>query len=409
MNIKEIVYVGFDNIFIHKLRSSLTILGIVFGVGAVIAMLSIGEGAKREILKQIEQMGMTNIILETKIPEQNESEQGRNVFGLRRSDVQSLLLPIDEILTVVPFRKLPIKVLYKDKRETSEVIGTTPDFQFAMNLFTDNGHFIKNSDNLDKRQVCVLGKEIKRKLFGFEKAVGKMIKLEHLWFTIIGTIGSKSYFESSKINYKSTDYNEVILIPISTLSRNLRGEDTFNYSLDKIIVNTSKEADIYQIQDIVARNLERKHQTKDYEIIIPDDLLKQSQQTQKIFNIVMGAIAGISLLVGGIGIMNIMLATVLERTKEIGIRLTVGAKQSDILNQFIIEAVMLSLFGGFVGIVFGYLLTYIITTYSGWETIISIKAIFLSFGVSTSVGLIFGIYPARIASKLNPIEAISYE
>ena len=289
------------------------------------------------------------------------------------------------------------------------MVGTTPEYAEVLNFPVSKGSFITYYDVANKNRVCVLGGGIKKDLFKFEDPIGKKIKIENLWFTVIGVMEDKNIPAGKKGSIKTRNLNQDIYIPI-TASFKRFVNDPLASEIDQITARVINSEKITEAANIIRNIISRRHNgVPDFQIIIPEALLRQSQETQRIFNIVMGAIAGISLLVGGIGIMNIMLATILERTKEIGIRRAVGATKMDILGQFIIEAVLISFSGGILGIFLGYGMTKIIAFYAGWKTIVNIYMILLSFGVSVSVGLIFGILPARKAANLDPIESLRYE
>jgi putative ABC transport system permease protein len=432
MNINESFKVGLTGINTHKLRSSLTVLGIIFGVSAVIAMLSIGEGAKQETLEQIQLMGVNNIIVKSKITQQSTTSKNVTSFstGLSLKDARAIseICPLVESIT--PQWEVTAQSQYRDNRSEIHVIGTTSEYLSIYNYSLKNGKFILKDhlENLDN--VCVLGSAAKDELFHFEDPIGKKIKIQDLWFEVIGVLEPK--FVSSR-NIGDLDISNVnmnVFIPITTaisrLSKSQKrggGEDFYFGSfgggvgkyidktkVDQLTIKIKLSDDISEANQIIKRILARRHyNTNDYQIIIPEELLTQSQKTQRIFNIVMGAIAGISLLVGGIGIMNIMLASVLERTREIGIRRAVGANKMDVLMQFLIEAIALSIVGGLIGIGLGFGMTKIISLYAGWRTIVNLWSILLAFGVSAATGIIFGFYPAKSAAEKEPIESLRYE
>ncbi len=300
------------------------------------------------------------------------------------------------------------RVSRKSEEALATLVGTTPDLEKVLNLIPAKGNFFTYQDVHEARRICVLGHQIKRQLFYYEDAVGEPIKIGNLWFTVAGVIEPKPG-STGKGGVGDRDMNLDVYIPLSSLNHRF-DIDPAESEVDQIILNVSDETRIKEAANLARSLLQLRHnQMEDYRIVVPEELLRQSQRTQRIFNIVMGAIAGISLLVGGIGIMNIMLATILERTREIGIRRAVGATRKDILGQFLIEAILLSFSGGLVGILFGFLMTKAISSYAGWKTIVDIGSILLAFCVSASVGIVFGIYPARKAALLDPIESLRYE
>lgn len=411
MNFEESFSVSLEGLSSHKLRSFLTMLGIIFGVAAVIAMLSIGAGAKKEALDQIKLLGMNNIIIRSETIQTEEDERGTVIEakGLDMEDARSLNILNPLVSYSVPQKEIAEIRISKDREEAlGTLVGTNPDLKSALNLDPVRGNFFSYQDVHDARRVCVLGHQIKRQLFYYEEAVGKQIKVGNTWFTVAGVIGPKPR-STGKGGVGDRDMNLDVYVPLSTM--NLRFDlDPTQPEVDQIILNVGDETRIKEAANLARALLDLRHnQMGDFRIVVPEELLRQSQRTQRIFNIVMGAIAGISLLVGGIGIMNIMLATILERTREIGIRRAMGATQKDILGQFMIEAVLLSFSGGLIGILVGFLMTKAISSYAGWSTIVDLGSILLAFCVSASVGIIFGIYPARKAALLDPIESLRYE
>ena len=412
MNYRESLTLGLEGIRAHILRSILTMLGIIFGVAAVIAMLSIGEGAKQEALEQIQLMGMSNIIVQDVPLEEGESssQSNRNLSeGLTWFDARAIEELNPHVEVTVPQREMTYTVRYGAESIRATIVGTTPDYENVMSYIPSQGSFFNFLDVEEVRRVCVLGNAIKRQLFYFHDPVGKQIKIGTQWFTVVGVMESRLASGAGKNDLPIRDMNQDVYIPISTAMKRfpLKSDES---ELTRFVAQVNNPDFIPEASNLINNTMERRHSgVEDYEIVIPETLLRQSQQTQRIFNIVMGAIAGISLLVGGIGIMNIMLATVLERTREIGIRRAVGATQKDILGQFLLEAIVLSFTGGIIGIVIGFVMTRVIAVYADWRTIVSIQSIFLAFWVSVAVGVIFGFYPARRAAMQEPIESLRYE
>ena len=411
MNFSESFSVSLNGILSHKLRSFLTMLGIVFGVAAVIAMLSIGAGAKKEALDQIRLLGMNNVILRSQPIEKEDDERGTIVeaTGLSMNDSRSLYLINPLVKASVPQKELVEKRAVNGGNESKvTLIGTTPEFKDVMTMTLKQGSFFNYQDMHDARRVCVLGSSVKNDLFQYEDPVYKLIKIGDIWFTVIGVMAPKPR-STGKGGIGDRDMNYDVYAPITTVGYRFE-IDKSEPEVDQIILNIRDEKHVKEAANIANSLISIRHNNmNDYQIVVPEELLRQSQKTQRIFNIVMGAIAGISLLVGGIGIMNIMLATILERTREIGVRRAIGATRKDILGQFMIEAVLLSFAGGFIGILVGLLMTQVISSYAHWKTIVELGSIILSFGVSASVGIIFGIYPARKAAMLDPIESLRYE
>jgi putative ABC transport system permease protein len=400
-----------SNLGRRKLRSFLTMLGMIFGVGAVIAMLSIGAGAERESLRIIENFGIRNIIIQAKEFKQEELKQIRTEsLGLALRDLKALEAVLQPKPLISAKRVVKTFQVISDKgRSDSRVLGVSSTFPSIQNLKLLQGSFFLPFDEDASNQVCVLGMTAKQKLFGFGTVLGQRIKINDQWSTVIGVLADanveKQEFEGVKIQNPNND----IYIPITTSLKKFE-RDALDNELHEVIVQVAGNADLREQAAAISNLMSTMHRyVDDYSLIVPEKLLEQNQKTQGIFNIVMGAIASISLLVGGIGIMNIMLASVLERTTEIGLRRAIGARKRDIRIQFIAEALGLSLAGGLAGIALGYAISRGVAIYSGWSTIITAASIGLSFGVSSLVGLIFGIYPAVQASNLDPIECLRYE
>lgn len=407
----ESIKVAVENLARHKLRTTLTMLGIIFGVAAVLSMLSIGAGAEKESLTLIQNMGLRNILVQAK---DFDAEQQKIVRqdspGLCRKDAESLQrsLPAG---TVVAGRKTlkTYQIASRYGKTDSRVLGVNPLYPRVMGLRISAGSFFLPVDEEKSHQWCVLGVAAKQMLFGTNEALGEEVKINREWFTVIGILedqfAGKDEFEGVKLENPNND----IFIPLQTLLAKFEREAVAN-ELDEIVLQLPAQTDIRQQAAVISSMMGGMHRgIDDFKLIVPEKLLQQNQKTQRIFNIVMGAIASISLLVGGIGIMNIMLASVLERTNEIGLRRALGAKRVDISRQFLLESVGLSLAGSLLGIAFGYGISRIVAVYSGWPTIITAWSIMLGVGVSTTVGIVFGLYPARQAASVSPIVALRYE
>ena len=397
----------------HKLRSFLTMLGMIFGVGAVIAMLSIGAGAENESLRIVESLGLRNIIIQAKEFKAEELQQIRTEsLGVSLRDVEALetILKPKPLISASRLVKT-YQVNSSRARSDSRVLGVSSTYPIIQNLKMLQGSFFLPSDEQENAQVCVLGIVAKQKLFGFGDVLNRQIKINDIWMTVVGILADAAISEDQQEfeGLKLQNPNNDIYIPITTAIRKFDTETVEN-ELNEIVVQISPEADITEQASTINNLISVMHRyVDDYSIVVPEKLLQQKQRTQGIFNIVMGAIAGISLLVGGIGIMNIMLASVLERTNEIGLRRAIGAKKLDIRMQFMAEAVAISLAGGVIGVALGYGISRAVAMFAGWSTIITYGSVVLSFGVSSMIGLIFGIYPAVQASNLDPIECLRYE
>ena len=395
----------------HKLRSFLTMLGMIFGVGAVIAMLSIGAGAEEESLRTIASFGIRNIIIQAKEFKTEELQQIRTEsLGVSMRDVEALESILKPKPLISASRLVKTYQVNSEKaRSDSRVLGVSSTYPVIQNLKLLQGAFFLQADEEANAQVCVLGIAAKQKLFGFGEVLNQKIKVNDIWFTVVGVLGDatveKQEFEGVKIQNPNND----IYIPITTAIRKF-DTDSVENELNEIVIRIADNADIKEQASTINNLMSVMHRyVDDYSIVVPEKLLEQNQRTQGIFNVVMGAIASISLLVGGIGIMNIMLASVLERTNEIGLRRAIGARKRDIRMQFMAEAIAISLAGGIIGVGLGYGISRAVAAFSGWSTIITAASVGLSFGVSSVIGLVFGIYPAVQASNLDPIECLRYE
>lgn len=423
MNLLEAIQMGFLEIAGHKFRSMLTMLGVIFGVAAVIAIVSIGEGARLEAVNQLKELG-TNTIRISPIREAGASSQSTlsiNIGGASSStstvqltkqlsvpDSDSLKEFGDPIEATAPeiIQSAPTTVYFEANRFPATLVGTTEDYTEAANYPVARGRFVDAKDVASFARVAVLGSDVKIKLFGPADPIGKPITFLNETWTVIGIMQTKDTSGISLV--KIRDLGKDIYLPITTVVRILGRTDYPN--IDELLLKVREPYSVPEISELVKARLVRLHNgTENIDITIPEEVLRQQQAIQRIFSIVMGFIAGISLFVGGIGIMNIMLATVLQRTREVGIRRSIGATRNDILLQFLVESVVISLLGGIGGILLGFVLGKGITLYAGWRTVFSIYAVVLSFVVSTLVGIIFGLYPARQASNLHPVEALRHE
>jgi len=405
----EQIHSAWDGLMSHKLRSTLTTLGVIFGVAAVIAMASIGEGAQREALKQIEMMGATNILIDESRPEDGEqriASLDKNPRCLTLKDAKAVREIIMDAVLVVPMNIRKEEVTAGGSTIDLNVVAASPDLFDLYNLRIKSGRRLNNSDENTYQKVCVIGSGTQRELFPLSDPLGKQIRIKKQIYSVVGVVSRRASGGGEIEGVELRDENRDIYIPFKTFLQNDRpvnGES----ELTRITVQLSDPSQLTAYSKVIRRIMQRlHHDVDDYNIVVPEELLRQHKATQRIFNIVMGTIASISLLVGGIGIMNIMLASVLERTSEIGIRRAVGATQSDIARQFLTEAVLLSLMGGIIGVFSGVLLARSISYYADWETAVSWWAIVVALGVSFSVGVIFGWLPARRAAKMDPIAAL---
>jgi putative ABC transport system permease protein len=395
----------------HKLRTALTLLGMVFGVGAVIAMLSIGEGAKQEALRLIESMGLRNLLVQNRDFDQETLKEIReHSVGLSRSDVRAIRESMPSVEAVSEEKKIKSWSLFSlFASSDAQVLAVTPSYFDLASLRLAAGRGLSEADNDRFAQVAVLGAQAARDLFPDMDAVGRKVKVNHLWLEVVGVLADRDLSRDEFQGVRLGGDRNRVFIPLETAYKRLRFE-TLESELDAIRLRLSEQADPQRSAGTVNHLLSRRHgEQNDYELVVPAALLKQQQQTQQIFTIVMSAIAGISLLVGGIGIMNIMLATVLERTREIGLLRAIGARKRDIQQQFLMESATVAGIGAFIGIFFGILLAFAIQQFAGWPSAFSLFAIVLSVSICLLTGIVFGWYPARQAADLDPIRALHAE
>jgi putative ABC transport system permease protein len=450
------IEIAVESIISNKLKSMLTALGIIFGVAAVIAMLAIGKGAKQEIMEQMKMVGVNNILInpiiqdESSSSEEGEKQTKKFSRGLSMMDVDAIRETIPSVKRISPEISFNSTAMMNGVKYNAKLVGVSNDYFYLYNLPLTSGAFFNAYQEENGIQVCIIGANIRAKFFSQVDPLGQYIKFNGIWLKVIGvlqkTTVSLTGFEEKGVNV----YNDNIYIPIQTMllryqnralvntklaseassnvmvmggfggpgmgrvivsSSDANSDVETNYNqLDRIVVQVNETEQINSTTEILSRMLMRRHSNvKDFEITVPELLLKQQQRTKDIFNIVLGAIASISLIVGGIGIMNIMFASVMERIKEIGTRMAIGAKKMDIVVQFLSEAVLISLSGGFIGIFLGVIMAKLIEQIAGIMTIVSFFSVFISFGVSAAVGVIFGYSPAKRASEKDPIESLRYE
>lgn len=392
----------------QKLRTFLTLLGMIFGVGAVIAMLNIGEGAEREALKMIDTMGVNNIIVKEKAFEPAElAEIREESLGLSMGDVKAAVATLPFVSDYSASKEVRTFARYSDYAKTSaKAFGVTTRYFNHGNLQLAEGRFLTEADELNIAQVAVLGADAAKELFPNQEALGQFVKVNHVWLTVVGVLqpppGNKNEFQGVQIGGD----RYAIFMPLTTSLKKF-AHPSLASEIDSMKLRIDEDTNPVVAAKAVTALMEMRHAgVDDYELIIPAELLAQQKQTQQIFNIVMACVAGISMLVGGIGIMNIMLANVMERTTEIGLLRAVGATQQDIRMQFLAESFTISVLGGICGVIFGLALSEIIGFYSQWAVSWSLTAILLSLSICMLVGVGFGVYPAIKASKLNPIEAL---
>jgi putative ABC transport system permease protein len=448
------IRIAVESILSNKLKSILTALGIIFGVAAVISMLAIGKGAQQEILDQIKMVGVNNILISPIVQDKSTSEGEGNMQlnkfsrGLTLLDVEAIRNSVPSVKRISPEISFNSNIVLNGMRYNAKLVGVANDYFGLYNLPMSQGIIFNDYQEEYGIQVCIIGANIRAKFFSQVDPMGQYIKFDNVWLKVIGVLEktnvSLTGFEDKGVNV----YNDNVYIPIKTMllryqnralvNTKLATEATSvqvfgggghmgrvvvsgsdasttnaetNYNqLDKIVVQVQETEQLTPTTELLSRMMLRRHSNvKDFEITVPELLLKQQQRTKDIFNIVLGAIASISLIVGGIGIMNIMFASVMERIKEIGTRMAIGAKKMDIVVQFLSEAVLISVTGGFIGVFLGIILSVAIQEIAGITTIISVFSVVIAFGVSAAVGVIFGYSPAKRASERDPIESLRYE
>ncbi|MEZ6120308.1 MAG: ABC transporter permease [Pirellulaceae bacterium] len=410
MSLVHLIRVAVQSLLLHKLRSVLTILGVVFGVGSVVSMLAIGEGASYDAQQRLLRMGPDRIILRSSLPPETQAGSDVQAFGLTASD-ELHFSQLTGIAAVAPTYEIEKDFWFDDREVEGLVVGTTPAFQTVHRLQMAKGRFLSWLDVEQSANVVVLGDRIAKELFGVSDPVGKEIKHSSGHYLVAGVL------KASLQQQGQVDPSEAIFMPFPTAKARfehvVRVEDSAGKRYERVDIHQLS----LQVQDVQAmpqiaamvRNyLDRRHQNSDYQLFVPFELLKETERTKRVFNAVLGSIAGISLLVGGIGIMNIMLASVTERTREIGIRRALGAKRRDIVIQFLVESASLSTLGGIAGLILGWLIPQIVTQLSDMVTIVTPSAMIMSLGISASVGVLFGVYPARKAARMEPVEALRH-
>ena len=395
----------------HKLRTTLTMLGMMFGVGAVIAMLSIGAGAQSRALALIARLGTRNVVVRAKAFKDAELlEIRKKSMGLSTRDVEAIEEAVPGVVFAAPRLEVDAyKIIAAGAKTDGVVLGVGHRHREVAPLALREGRFLDAADERRHAQVCVLGAGVRRDLFGADLALGKDVKINDVWFEVVGVLAPEVSGPAAVDGVEVSSTERAIFLPFTAALRKL-DHDPMKSPLAEIVVRLTADAPAGETGAVVSALLDRLHGgARDYELVVPEALLEHARQTQRLFNLVMGLIAGISLLVGGIGIMNIMLASVLEQTREIGVRRAVGARRADIRFQFLVTAFSLALLGGALGVALGLAIARGVAAYADWPTVVTGTSIALSLGVSVAVGVASGLYPAMRAARLDPIEALHAE
>ncbi len=413
------------NLLLYKLRSFLTALGLIFGVSSVVAMLAIAEGASLEAQRQIADLGATNIILRSRKPIDEPAAQRQNNesivtnYGLTDKDFERIRATLPTVKAAAPLREFRRQARYLDRSREVRLVGVGPDYLTLTNQEIAEGRFFEDIDMARIANVAVLGAEIAEELFPFGDPVGKAVRVEETqYFRVIGVMRPKAASAGAGSSMSSEDFLRDVYVPITT-DRARFGEVLFSAKqgdlkfervrFSQITVTIDRMENVKRTAESIESLLQQFHPKKDYTVTVPLELLEKAEATKRIFNLVLGSIASISLLVGGIGIMNIMLATVTERTREIGIRRALGAKRRDIILQFLIETGVLSATGGLIGVSLGLLAPPIVSSFSGLPVVVQPYSPIVAFAIALSTGVAFGVYPARRAAMMDPVEALRCE
>jgi putative ABC transport system permease protein len=387
-------------------------LGIIFGTASVITMVSIGEGAKKQAMAKYQDLGVSNIIIRDKDLTDSDLEQTRMKFsqGLSVDDTRAIAEIVPGVMGIAPQSETKLEAMYSDKSSKATVIGITPEVTNILNYRIDKGTFIDQDHFTRELKVCVLGANIARELFNFEDPLGKNIKFGDQWFEVTGVLQTKALFTETVGELAARDLNNDIYIPLSTFQKRIPKTNILSSELKQVTVKLESSKTLIESAAVIRTILTRRHfNNDDFSIVIPYELMEQEKRESRIYNLLLASIAAISLIVGGIGIMNIMLASVLERTQEIGIRRAIGGKRSDIMGQFVTEAMAISITGGLTGVFLGIILSVGIELFTAVKTNLTLYSVFIAFGFSVMVGITFGYLPAKRAADLKPIESIRHE
>jgi putative ABC transport system permease protein len=404
MTSRALVGLAWRGLTLHKLRSTLSALGVVFGVAAVIAMLSVGEGARREILEEVGRLGITRISIRAgslSAETEREAEQKQSP-GLTLADAEAVSAVCPTVVSLAPLRQRSEQLSINTRRTEAVLVGTTPSFVRTEEIVVDSGRFLSDIDVRDAKRVIVLGHELAEALFPYEDALGSRIRLSGDWYAVVGKLASREVSRRGS-RLSGRNLNRVAFVPLSVMTAP-------SGRVDEIAIRVDEAEEVRESARLIETVIERRHRgARDFELVVPQELIAGYERTRFQFNVVVGAVAAISLVVGGIGIMNIMLANVTERIREVGIRRSLGASRADIVQQFLAEALMLTGMGGVLGVALGALGSVLVSTYAGWPTALSVGAIALAMGLAVGIGVGFGLYPAFQAAHQNPVEALRHE
>ncbi len=428
--IRRVLKLGIKSLWLHRLRAILTVLGIIFGVASVIAMLAIGEGASRAAQEQIARLGSLNIIIKTAQPPEEQKATGQQQilreYGLTYADAERFHNSVPDVQVIVPVRRLSQQAWYRNRKIPIEIIGTVPWHLETSPIRLTRGRFLTSFDLDYKQDICVIDEAAAKELFMFDDPMDQDVKIGRDYYRIVGIVTAQGSTSTASVpEEKAPSTNGQgganagnIYIPLSAVKERF-GETSLQVSggsrkiekveLQEVIIKVSEIGKVRSSRDILINLLSQFHKKNDYQVVVPLELLREAERTKRIFSVVLGSIAAISLLVGGIGIMNIMLATVSERTREIGIRRALGAKRKDIIFQFLSETLFLTFAGGILGIFLGCIIPFFVTRFGNMPTVITWLSLLLSFGISGIVGIAFGMYPAYRAANMDPIESLRHE
>ncbi len=398
---RPLLRLGLRSLLLHKLRSALSILGVVFGVAAVVAMSSVGEGARREAVEQVGALGIDSLTVRARPP-----ASGETLGGLTLRDAESVAAVVPGIVSVAPLREAAIAAEAGGRRMDVAAVGTVPAYEVAARIHRSAGRFLSDLDVRERKRVAVLGASVARALFPMGDACGHRLQLDGDWFEVVGVLEGRATAKARGGPIRTRDVNRAVFVPLPSLDR---GADPRPDGIDEIVVRVGEDADVTSAAEVVRSVVRRVTGAAPVDLVVPKEILLQKERTQRIFDVVTGAIAAISLLVGGIGIMNIMLATVAERTREVGVRRALGATRRDVAAQFLVEASLLTSAGGVLGAFLGVAGSFLIEALAGWPTALSASMLLVALVVALGVGVGFGLYPAWEAARLEPMEALRYE